>query len=59
LGKEDAMKHVLRGWLGLALLLLSFAATAEFHTYVIDEIYSNADGTVQYPGDARVDGGEW
>ena len=42
------MKNRLRGWLGPALLLLSFAATAEFHTYVIDELYSNADGTVQY-----------
>jgi hypothetical protein len=48
LGKEDAMKYMLRGWLGPVLLSLSFAATAEFHTYVIDEIYSNADGTVQY-----------
>jgi hypothetical protein len=48
LGKEDAMKNRLRGWLGPALLSLSFAATAEFHTYVIDELYSNADGTVQY-----------
>jgi hypothetical protein len=42
------MKYMLRGWLGPVLLSLSFAATAEFHTYVIDEIYSNADGTVQY-----------
>ena len=42
------MKGILRGWLGPALLSLSFAATAEFHTYVIDELYSNADGTVQY-----------
>ncbi len=42
------MKNKLRGWLGPALLSLSFAATAEFHTYVIDELYSNADGTVQY-----------
>jgi hypothetical protein len=42
------MKHILRGWLGLALLSLSFAATADFHTYKIDQIYSNADGTVQY-----------
>ena len=42
------MKNRLRGWLGPALLSLSFAATAEFHTYVIDELYSNADGTVQY-----------
>ena len=42
------MKNMLRGWLGPALLSLSFAAMAEFHTYVIDEIYSNADGTLQY-----------
>ncbi len=42
------MKNRLCGWLGPVLLSLSFAATAEFHTYVIDELYSNADGTVQY-----------
>src|SRR6266567_1596761 len=42
------MKYTLRGVLGPALLSLSFAATAEFHFYKIEEIYSNADGTVQY-----------
>jgi hypothetical protein len=34
--------------LGPALLSLSFAATANFHFYKIEQIYSNADGTVQY-----------
>ena len=30
------------------LALLATAAAAEYHTFVIDELYSNADGTVQY-----------
>jgi hypothetical protein len=38
----------LRGLLGAVLLSLSFAATADFHLYKIEQIYSNADGTVQY-----------
>jgi hypothetical protein len=42
------MKYILRGLLGPALLSLSFAATADFHLYKIDQLYSNADGTVQY-----------
>ena len=32
--------------LGLALVVTT--ATASFHTFVIESIYSNADGTVQY-----------
>jgi hypothetical protein len=48
LGKEDAMNYIFRGLLGPALLSLSFAATADFHLYKIEQVYSNADGTVQY-----------
>jgi hypothetical protein len=45
------MKHILKYMLrGLAVsgLLFATAAWAEFHTYKIDQIYSNADGSVQY-----------
>ena len=34
--------------LGLLFLLLAPAAWAEFHTFQIEEIFSNADGTIQY-----------
>ncbi len=42
------MKYVLRGLLASGLLLFASVAWAEFHTYKIDQIYSNADGTVQF-----------
>ncbi len=32
----------------MAATLLSLPAQASYHTYIIDELYSNADGTVQY-----------
>ncbi|MEP6996749.1 MAG: hypothetical protein ABI900_03820 [Betaproteobacteria bacterium] len=36
-------------WLTIvALALVATAARAEFHTFQIDELYSNADGSVQY-----------
>ena len=42
------MKHLLR-WLVAALLVLAAPlASATFHTFQIEEIYSNADGSVQY-----------
>ena len=31
-----------------ALALWAASAVAEFHTYKIEEIFSNADGTIQY-----------
>ena len=34
--------------LGLLLLVLSPSVWAEFHTFQIDQIFSNADGTVQF-----------
>src|ERR1700694_1516960 len=46
--KESAMRNVLRALWGTVLFSLAFAAMAEFHTYQIEELYSNADGSVQY-----------
>lgn len=34
--------------LAMGLVLLANAASASFHTYLIETLYSNADGTVQY-----------
>ena len=42
------MKHVLQGIMAAVLVLAAPFATATFHTFEIDQIYSNADGTVQY-----------
>ena len=40
--------HDLRLLVLAALMLLSTTAVANFHTYRIHEVYSNADGTIQY-----------
>jgi len=42
------MKHSLRCWLAAFLLLQSSVALATFHTFVIEQIFSNATGTVQF-----------
>ena len=42
------MKHIFRGLVAPGLLLFASVAWAEFHTYKIEQIYSNADRTVQY-----------
>jgi hypothetical protein len=42
------MKHIVRGLVAPGLLLFASVAWAEFHTYKIEAIYSNADRTVQY-----------
>jgi hypothetical protein len=42
------MIHWARGLLALALAGFATLAPASFHTFQIEEIYSNADGTVQY-----------
>jgi hypothetical protein len=43
------MSHVLpRIFASTALFCLAISAQASFHTFVINEIYSNADGTVQF-----------
>ena len=42
------MTRSLRALLFLGLVLCVPVANATYHTYQIDEIYSNADGTVQY-----------
>ena len=40
--------HSIARLAALALALVATTATASFHTFVIESIYSNADGTVQY-----------
>ena len=42
------MNSWLKWTLGLSSAAIATAATASFHTLVIDEVYSNADGTIQY-----------
>ena len=42
------MKHRFAICLAVATMLVSSVAYTAFHLFVIDEIYSNADGTVQY-----------
>ncbi len=42
------MKHLLRGLVTPWLTLFATVVTADFHTFQIDEVYSNSDGTVQY-----------
>src|SRR5664279_5135006 len=46
--EQCAMTHLLRTILIAGLALLALPASASYHTFQIDEIYSNADGTVQY-----------
>jgi hypothetical protein len=42
------MGPMVRRILGLFLSFLAPAAWAEFHTFQIEEVFSNADGTIQY-----------
>jgi len=42
------MKFVLHGLLGTLFALAANAAWATFHTYQIQQIFSNADGSIQY-----------
>jgi hypothetical protein len=42
------MQRLLKGLLSLALILVTTSAMAEFHTFQIDQIFSNADGTIQF-----------
>ncbi len=42
------MKRLLGSVLAVSCLLAAAAAFAMFHLFVIDEIYSNADGTIQF-----------
>jgi len=41
-------RHLLTLGLALSAMLWGAAALAEFHTYQIEEIFSNGDGTIQY-----------
>ena len=42
------MKHLLRWLLAMVLAFAAPFASASFHTFQIDQIYSDADGTVQF-----------
>jgi hypothetical protein len=42
------MRGMLRTFLSLYAVLVTSAAWATFHTYQIDQLFSNADGTVQF-----------
>ncbi len=42
------MKHRLRGLVALISLLTVSAALASFHTFQIEQLYSNADGSLQF-----------
>jgi hypothetical protein len=42
------VRHLFRYFMAPAMALWAASAAAEFHTYQIEEIFSNADGTVQY-----------
>ena len=42
------MVQAIRVFIGFAMALAAAAAWASFHTFAIDQVYSNADGTVQY-----------
>ena len=42
------MGYVFRTFLASALIQVAVVAEATYHTYQIDEMYSNSDGTVQY-----------
>src|SRR5215467_2231989 len=46
--QEVSMKPSLRWILATALALFAGVASAEFHTYQIKQIFSNASGTVQF-----------
>ena len=42
------MKHPILASIAATLLLAGGAARAEYHTFQIEQIFSNADGTVQF-----------
>jgi len=45
---DKTLRQILASGLLLALVLMAPQAAATFHTFQIDEIYTNVDGTVQY-----------
>ena len=45
---RSTVARLLAAVAGALCALCSLSAHATFHTYVINEIYSNADGTVQF-----------
>jgi hypothetical protein len=46
--RELAMMRTFKALAAAAFGCLALPATASFHTWVIDQLYSNADGTIQY-----------
>jgi len=46
--EEDTMTRTLRWMLAAAAVLTAAPASAMFHTFRIDQIFSNADGTIQF-----------
>src|SRR6186997_348513 len=46
--KEGNMLRILRSCILTALLFTTYSAFASFHDFRIEQIYSNADGTVQF-----------
>jgi hypothetical protein len=46
--QEVAMTFTLRALLGIVFALVANAASATFHTYQIQQIFSNADGSIQF-----------
>ncbi len=48
LHQHHSLTHVFRFILAVAMAAVATAASASFHTFAIEQVYSNADGTVQY-----------
>src|SRR5438477_2930851 len=46
--KEGTMKRLVHAVLGTVLALAASAAWGTYHFFAIEEIFSNADGTIQY-----------
>src|SRR5215468_9235344 len=46
--QEVGMKSVIRGLLGIVFALVANVTWATFHTYQIQQIFSNADGSIQF-----------
>ena len=48
LPEDSVLARLLRSFLAGTLAIVATAAWANFHGFVIDQVYSNADGTVQF-----------
>ena len=45
---KHLLNHILSAAFALACTLVAFPACSEYHTCAIEEIFSNADRTIQY-----------